>query len=242
MPEAQVADPLDEALLKRAAELGLAVDHDFAGVQVIPFDFAARSATVVLRQAARPGARLMIAKGAPQDEVLGRCGQLRTAAGSVPLGPAEHGRVDQPRSYDHAASGSASWRSPSPKCRRASAATGRPTQVGGSRCWLRGLPRPAQDSSPLALHALASSGVAVKIVTGYYRLAGGTACAGEVGFRPQPGCPWRCSRPHDRSGASPGIAAVTVVFAEAGARAEGAGRARPARVRARRGYLGDGIE
>ena len=37
----QVADPLDEALLKRAAELGLAVDHDFAGVQVIPFDFTA---------------------------------------------------------------------------------------------------------------------------------------------------------------------------------------------------------
>jgi Mg2+-importing ATPase len=91
-PGGPACGPLDAALIKHAADKGLLAPGDYAAVAVIPFDPASRRATVILRQAARPGTDLVITKGAPAD-VLERCGQAESAAGPGALGAAERARL-----------------------------------------------------------------------------------------------------------------------------------------------------
>jgi P-type Mg2+ transporter len=233
----QVTDPLDEALLKRAAELGLAVDQGFAGVEVIPCAFTTRCATVVLRQRGLLGAHLVITKGAP-DEVLERCDQLRTAAGTMPLGPDEHAQLAR-LADDHAAGG----------VRLLAVATaevlprvGRYRPVGEAGLTLAGFvgfrDKP-KDSAAAAVRALTGNGIEVKVVTGDHPLVAARACR-EVGMSPgRVVLGDEIDLVTDRALA--GIAARTVLFARVGpeqkARIVRALRASGRSV----GYLGDGV-
>jgi Mg2+-importing ATPase len=233
----QVADPLDEALLKRAAGLGLAAGQGFGGVQVIPFDFATRCATVVLRQADRPGTHLMITKGAP-DDVLKRCGQVRTTAGTAALDPAEQARLAR-LADDHAASGvrllAVAVAELPPRVTRYRPAD----QAGLTLAGFVGFRDRPKDSAAAAVRALTGNGVAVKIVTGDHPLVAARACR-EVGLDPG-----RVVLGADldlmTDGALAGIAPRTVVFARVGpeqkARIVRALRASGRNV----GYLGDGV-
>jgi Mg2+-importing ATPase len=233
----QVADPLDEALLKRAAGLGLTADRDFAAVQVIPFDSATRCATAVLRQAGRPGARLMITKGAP-EEVLERCAQVRTAGGDVALGPGEHARLTR-LADDHAAAGvrllAVAIAQMAPRVRRCRPAD----QAGLTLAGFVGFRDRPKDSAAAALRGLAGNGIAVKIVTGDHPLVAARACR-EVGLDPG-----RVVLGGEvdlmTDAALAGVAARTVLFARVGpqqkARIVRALRASGHGV----GYLGDGV-
>jgi len=236
----QVTDPLDEALLKRAAELGLAVDQGFAGVEVIPFAFTTRCATVVLRPSGLLGARLVITKGAP-DEVLERCDQLRTAAGTMALGPDEHAQLTR-LADDHAAGGvrllAVATAEVPPRMGRYRPA-GAAGEAGLTLAGFVGFRDQPKDSAAAAVRALTGNGIEVKVVTGDHPLVAAHACR-EVGMSPG-----RVVLGDEidllTDEALAGIAARTVLFARVGpeqkariVRALGAsGRSV--------GYLGDGV-
>src|ERR1039457_6060059 len=233
----QVADLLDEALLKRVAGLGLAAGQGFSGVQVIPFDFTTRCATVVLRQAGRPGAHLMITKGAP-DDVLKRCGQVRTTAGTAALSPAEQARLARLAAH-HAAGGvrllAVAVAEVPPRAARYRPAD----QAGLTLAGFVGFRDRPKDSAAAAVRALTGNGVAVTIVTGDHPLVAARACR-EVGLDPGR-VVLGAELDLMTDGALAGIARRTAVFARVGpeqkARIVRALRASGRCV----GYLGDGV-
>jgi hypothetical protein len=208
----QVTDPLDEALLKRAAELGLAGDQGFAGVEVIPFAFTTRCATVVLRPSGLLGAHLVITKGAP-DEVLERCDQLRTAAGTMALGPDEHAQLTR-LADDHAAGGvrllAVATAEVPPRMGRYRPAG----EAGLTLAGFVGFRDKPKDSAAAAVRALTGNGIEVKVVTGDHPLVAAHACR-EVGMSPG-----RVVLGDEidllTDGALAGIAARTVLFARVG--------------------------
>jgi Mg2+-importing ATPase len=253
----QVTDPLDEALLKRAAELGLAADQGFCRVQVIPSDFTARCVSAVPGQAGRPGARLMIIKGAP-DDVLKRCGQVRTptggaalgsaalgsaalgstAMGSTAMGPDEHARLTS-LADDHAAGGVRLLAVAMAEVASGLARNSPPRQAGLTLVGFVGFRDQPKDSAAAAVRALTGNGIAVKLVTGDHPLAAAHACR-EVGLNP--GRVVLGAEVDGMTGrALAETAAQAVVFARAGpeqkARIVRALRASGRCV----GYLGDGV-
>ena len=156
----------------------------------------------------------------------------------MPLGPAEHARLTS-LADDHAASGvrllAVAVAEVPPRLGRYRPAD----QVGLTLAGFVGFRDRPKDSAATALHALASSGVAVKIVTGDHPLVAARACR-EVGLDPSRVVPGdELDLMTDEALAR--IAARTVVFARVGpeqkARVVRALRASGRVV----GYLGDGI-
>lgn len=81
-----VTDAIDEALLTAEPP------GDLHGVAVIPFDFARRRVTVVVRRDGRLGRDLLITKGSA-EEVLAVCTRVRIGAADLPLDGAERARL-----------------------------------------------------------------------------------------------------------------------------------------------------
>jgi P-type Mg2+ transporter len=231
-----VCDCLDEALLKRASEDGLLAASDLTGAGVIPFDHARRRVTVLLRQAARPAAPLMITKGDPA-EVLACCCRIQAPGGTVPLGPAEHTRLTQ-LADAYAAAGArllAVARADMAPRRGGYRTAG---ETGLTLAGFVGFRDQPKVSAPVTLRELAAGGVTVKVITGDHPLVAARACQ-EAGI--DPGAVLLGGQIDGLSDAAlAGAAASTVLFA----------RVRPEQkariVRALRaggrtvGYLGDG--
>ncbi len=233
----QVADPMDEALLKQAARLGLGGDEEFAAAEVIPFDPARRCATVrlrpgplrpgPLRPAGPAGDQLVITKGAV-PEVLDRCGWIGAAAGREVLGPAERARLAR-LADGYAGQG----------IRLLAVATAQGQATRLSLAGFVGFRDEVRASAAAALGALASSGVQVKVITGDHPLVAARVCR-DVGVDPSPMLTG-AELDQVSDAALAGLASRAVLFAQV--RPEQKARI----VRALRaaghtvGYLGDGL-
>ena len=228
---------LDEALLKHAAGAGLFTGEDATAVAVSPFDPAARRASVVLRRGGRPGADLVVTKGAPTD-VLDCCSQVQAGTGTRPLRPAERARLIK-LADRYAACGArvlavASAERPGRSGRYQAGA-----ETGLTLAGFVGFRDPPKPSAPEALRRLASSGIGLKVITGDHPLLAARMCR-QAGI--SPGIvvdgPGMDALAED---ALPGMVETATVFA----------RVRPDQkariIRALRtaghtvGYLGDGI-
>jgi Mg2+-importing ATPase len=239
---AAIGDVLDEALLRRAAELDISVPDisgpdGLTGVSVIPFDFARRRVTVAAAQAGRPGRCTLVTKGAVES-VLDCCARVRAEGAAIPLGPAERARLSQ-FADAHAADGVRLL---------AVAVAGRTARLGGYRpadeadltligfVGFRDVPR---DSAGTALAALAGHGVDVKVITGDHPLVAARICR-DAGIEPG-----RVVLGTDLDDLSDAALAAVAATANVFARADPAQKARV--VTALRsaghtvGFLGDGV-
>jgi Mg2+-importing ATPase len=228
-------DPMDEALMLRAEELGLAPDEGFLGIDAFGFDVTRRRATVVVRANAALGADTVITKGAA-EEVLKACTRVRVGGTDRPMSAEDRDRLAELADTMHdggdrvlaVAVGARSARG------RAAAGDREMTLVG-----YVGLRDELRSGARSALAALARQGVSVKLVTGDHPQVAARICR-EVGL--QPGRPVRGSEldPLDDATLAE-LAEHTTVFARVDphqkARIVTALRARGHTV----GYLGDGI-
>ena len=181
-----VCTPLDEALLKHAAGAGLLPGDDLTAVAVAPFDPALRCATVVLRPGSpgtvgRPGAELVITKGAPAD-VLDRCSQVQASAGPRPLGPRERARlIGLAGRY---ASGGARVLAVASAERGARPGRYQPgAEAGLTFAGFVGFRDPPKPTAAEALCQLAACGIGLKVITGDHPLLAARVCR-EAGISP----------------------------------------------------------
>jgi Mg2+-importing ATPase len=227
-------DPMDEALMRRAEELGLALDDGIIGIEAFGFDVARRRATVVVRRMAAPGADTVITKGAV-EEVLDSCTRVRTGGADRPMSPEDRDRLRELTDSLH--DGGVRVLAVAIGTRRG---TGR---APGDREMILvgyvGLRDDLRSSAPAALAALAGHGVSVKLVTGDHPQVAARVCR-EAGL--QPGRPVRGNELDALDDAAlTELAERTTVFARVDphqkARIVTALRAGGHTV----GYLGDGI-
>jgi Mg2+-importing ATPase len=229
------SDPMDEALVRRAEELGLVIDDGVIGIDAFGFDVARRRSTVVIRRTATPGADTVITKGAA-EEVLAACSRVRAGGIDRPMTPAERRRLAELADSLHeggvrvlaVAIGARTGR-------RGTPADGREMTLLG----YVGLRDELRSGARSALVDLAGQGVGVKLVTGDHPQVAARICR-ELGLRP--GRPVRGSElDHLDDAALAELAERTTVFARVDpqqkARIVTALRSRGHTV----GYLGDGI-
>jgi P-type Mg2+ transporter len=176
-----VTDVLDQALLSRGTERGLAADDSMTLAGVIPFDFSRRRVTVAVAVAGVLGQHTLITKGAP-EEVLACCTRVRCGGRDVPLGQAERARVLA--LADAYACDGVRMLAVAVATRRAKPGRYRPddeddlTLIG--LAGFRDLPR---ASAAAAVADLAARGVAIKIMTGDHPLVAARVCR-DVGIAP----------------------------------------------------------
>ncbi|GIH17967.1 magnesium-translocating P-type ATPase [Rugosimonospora africana] len=227
-------DPLDEALIRRADELGLRIDDGLSPVEAFGFDVARRRATVVVRRTAVPGADTVITKGAV-EEVLDCCTWVRSGGVDRPLSPDERLRLDELAASLYDAGVRLLAVAIGDRYGRRGAVGERDMTLIG----FIGLRDDLRNGVPSALAALAGQGVSVKLVTGDHPQVAARICR-EAGL--PPGRPVRGSEldPLDDA-ALADLAERTTIFARVDphqkARIVTALRSRGHTV----GYLGDGL-
>ncbi|MEU5306289.1 magnesium-translocating P-type ATPase [Streptomyces noursei] len=91
LAELPVPDALDEAVLTAADERGTD-PLEYEGIAALPFDPMVRMSTAVVRRPGRHGTHTLVVKGAVED-VLERCGRLRTGGGETALDEAARERL-----------------------------------------------------------------------------------------------------------------------------------------------------
>jgi Mg2+-importing ATPase len=172
---------LDQALLTCGTDRGLFAHDRLAVVDVIPFDFRRRRATVVIRAVGLLGEHTLVTKGAPA-EVLSCCTHVRSGGRDVPLGRAE--RDETAALADRYARDGVRLLAVAIATRHARPGRYRPADEGGLTLigvvGFRDVPRP---SAALAVAGLAASGVAIKIMTGDHPLVAARVCR-DVGIDP----------------------------------------------------------
>jgi Mg2+-importing ATPase len=177
-----VTDVLDQALLTCGADRGLFAEDRIAMVDVIPFDFRRRRATVVTRTVGVPGQHTLITKGAPA-EVLGCCCRFRSSGRDLPLGPAERERAAA--MADGYARDGVRLLAVAVATRPATRGRYRPADEEGltlvGLVGFRDLPR---ASARQAVAELTAQGIAIKILTGDHPLVAARVCR-DVGIDPR---------------------------------------------------------
>lgn len=231
-----VCNSLDEALLGRAEDLGLARDADITDADLVPFDPARRLATVVVRQPGRPF-HLLITKGAP-EEVLASCSRVATGDGSAALDRAGVKRLAAV-AEKYAADGAQVLAVATAEVPARLGHYGPADERGLTLVGFIGFRDRPEASAATALRALAARGIKVKIVTGDHPLLAVRACQ-QAGIEP---VATLTGEDIDRlaDGSLARAAASAVVFARVGpeqkARIVRALRAAGHTV----GFLGDGV-
>lgn len=232
-----VTDMLDQALLAHAAQAGLTGDPDEVPVGLVPFDPSRRRVTVVLRKAGDLGSHLLITKGSAED-VLDCCAYLRADRQDIRLDREERARI-MARSEEYARAGVRLLAVALATRNARSGGYGPADEAGMTLIGFLGFRDPPKCTARAALDALASAGIAVKVVTGDHPLVAARICA-DVGLEAgQPVTGREIDRMDDASLRA--LAANTTIFA----RVEPAQKARI--VRALRaggrtvGFLGDGL-
>jgi Mg2+-importing ATPase len=227
-------DPLDDALIRRAAELGLRIDDGVSPVEAFGFDVARRRATVVVRRQATPGSDTVVTKGAV-EAVLDCCTWVRAGGVDRPMSPGERRRLDELAASLYGAG-----------VRVLAVAIGTPAGRRGpigerdmTLIGFIGLRDELRRGVPSALAALAGQGVSVKLVTGDHPQVAARICR-EAGL--PPGEPVRgCELDSLDDAALAALAERATVFARVEphqkARIVTALRSRGHTV----GYLGDGL-
>ena len=92
---AAAGDPTEVALLIMAAKASLTrpdLEREYRRILEVPFDSRSKRMSVVVENAA--GDRLLLVKGGC-DVVLGQCGSILTAVGTLPLTPARRQKVEK---------------------------------------------------------------------------------------------------------------------------------------------------
>jgi P-type Mg2+ transporter len=168
-----ITDVLDEALLQRGAQHGLAPDDGMMLVDVIPFDYSRRRVTVVTA-GSQPGQRTLITKGAPA-EVLGCCSRVRSGGRDRPL--TEAGRVRATRLANRFAADGVRLVAVAVATRRSRPGGYRPAdETGLTLLGFAGFRDRPSQSAPAAVAELAALGVTIKIITGDHPLLAARVC------------------------------------------------------------------
>ncbi|HKT00899.1 MAG TPA: magnesium-translocating P-type ATPase, partial [Rugosimonospora sp.] len=231
-----VGDPLDEAVLDRAAELGVDGADRVTGLGAMAFDAVRRRSSVLVR-GAEPGVETVVTKGAV-EEVLSCCTRVRTRDGEATLDAPERARQDQLTTRLHAEG--VRVLAVAVKTR---AATGRPLRAADEQAMTLigyvGMRDEVTEAAVAAVATLRQRDIAVKVITGDHPLVAARLCR-DAGVAP--GVPVTGAELDTLDDAALGeLAERTTVFARVDprqkARVVAALRARGHTV----GYLGDGV-
>jgi P-type Mg2+ transporter len=171
---AAVADAADEALLRYTAVLDAPVQAGLAGIGAVPFDFARRRVTVVVRREDRPGVDTLVMKGAV-EEVLDGCARVHVRGADVPLDAAQHAHLT--RLADAYARHGIRLLAVALADRPARRGGYRPAdETGTTLIGFVGFRDQPREGACLALAALAERGVEVKVLTGDHPLVAARVC------------------------------------------------------------------
>jgi len=169
-----LVDAVDEALVRRAEELGLAGDERYTGVQALGFDAVRRRATVAVRETGRWGVELLITKGAA-EEVLSCCTGVHLDGSTVPLDAAL--RAELTRRADALHTDGVRVLAVAVRTRRAGRRPLRAADEAGlTLVGYLALLDEIKDSARQTLAELAEHGTHVKVVTGDHPLVAARIC------------------------------------------------------------------
>ncbi|WP_446750559.1 magnesium-translocating P-type ATPase [Streptomyces sp. WZ-12] len=180
LAELPVPDALDEAVLTAADDMG-ADPLEFDGIAALPFDPAVRTSTAVVRRPGQHGSHTLVVKGAVED-VLARCGRLRTGGREVALDGAARERLL--RSAAAEADGGLRLLAVARGDRRPRLGAYTDADVRGlTFLGFVALSDALAPSAADALRVLAERGVAVKVLTGDHPGTAARACR-DLGLEP----------------------------------------------------------